>query len=215
MPCLKPKDWNSASARCRPCPAKSLTQARSALGDRSLVSMRWASAPISCSMLALGSMHSGSVRLSSDSGWRRRVSEKRLTSVSVLASRNSTRRSTLALPQLGDRGGQLLQRRAAAHVHAHGDARVARLRAENATTLGEQIGRQVVHAVVAAVLQHIERHALARARHPGDQDQPHGCRPERVGCLVHGGLAQGSRPKCCSWRWMNSCVLSMPRSCRT
>ena len=66
---------------------KSLIHARSAAAGRSLVSNAKPSSRTSASSARSWSIASVSVRASLENGWRRRVSEKRLTSVSVLASR--------------------------------------------------------------------------------------------------------------------------------
>jgi hypothetical protein len=67
---------------------------------------------------------------------------------------------------------QLGERLRAAQLHAQGHARVAGPRQE-AHGLRQQPGRQVVHVVIAAVLEHVEGHALARAGEAGDQYQLH------------------------------------------
>ncbi len=66
---------------------KSLIQARSAAEESSLVSNAKPSGRTSESSARSYSIASVSVRASLENGWRRRVSEKRLTSVSVFASR--------------------------------------------------------------------------------------------------------------------------------
>ena len=59
-----------------------------------------------------------------------------------------------AFAQFGQKAGKLGQRRAAAHVYAYGDALVTFFRKQPGQA-HQQLGRQVVHAVVTAVLQHV------------------------------------------------------------
>jgi hypothetical protein len=59
--------------------------------------------------------------------------------------------------------------RRAARIDAQRDAVVARL-GEKIDHLEEQLRGQIVDAVIAAVLEHVERDGLARARQPADQD---------------------------------------------
>jgi hypothetical protein len=68
---------------------------------------------------------------------------------------------------LGQRG-----ERRAARIHAHRGALVAGL-GEEVDHLEQQRRGQVVHAIEAAVLEHVQRDALARARQPAHQNQLH------------------------------------------
>src|SRR5215212_5989717 len=70
------------------------------------------------------------------------------------------------LAKLSDPGRQLFQGRTAAYVYADRDASIAFLRKE-IDEARQQIDRQVVDAVVPAIFQHLERYALAGARHAG------------------------------------------------
>ena len=69
-----------------------------------------------------------------------------------------------ALGQRGERG--------APRIHAHRHALVPRL-GEEVRHAEEQRRRQVVHAIVAAVLEHVERDALPRTGKAADQDELH------------------------------------------
>ena len=71
---------------------------------------------------------------------------------------------------------------------------------EEVDHLQQQRRRQVVDAVVAAVLQHVQRDALARARQAADQDELHRAELARLSASA------------CFWRARNSAVESMPRS---
>ena len=77
-----------------------------------------------------------------------------------------------AFPEIGDLARQLGQGLGAAQLHADGDAGMAGA-GEIAHRLGEEPRRQIVHVIVGAVLEHVERHALARAGEAGDQYQLH------------------------------------------
>src|SRR3954469_4505597 len=103
-----------------------------------------------------------------------------------------------AATQAADVLGQRAER-GAARIDADGDALVPRF-GQVAQDLVERAGGQVIDAVEAAVLQHVQRDALARARQAADQDELH---------------AYSSCWRiCCCWRPRNSCVESMPRSLR-
>ena len=107
-------------------------------------------------------------RSACDSGCRRRVSEKRRTSVSVVASRNSDCTATPCSRSCRELLRHQRQRGGAAHVHGDGHLAGAVLLLQRDEGQ-QQLGRQVVHAVVAGVFQRVQGHRLARARHAGDQ----------------------------------------------
>src|SRR5204862_6258891 len=87
--------------------------------------------------------------------------------------------------------------RGAACVGADRGALMAVLR-EEVHGFQQQIGRQVVDAVVARILEHPQGDGLARAGQPADEHQLH-YSPSSI---------------CCFWRARNSAVVSMPRSLR-
>ena len=80
-----------------------------------------------------------------------------------------------ALPELRQITWQLGQRRAAAHVDADRDASVTFLRKKLHQAF-EQLGRQIVDAIIGAVLEHIERDALARTGKAADDNELHAFR---------------------------------------
>jgi hypothetical protein len=75
-----------------------------------------------------------------------------------------------ALREFGQLRGHLGQRGRTAHVHRDSHARRGRLFFE-CDEGQQQLGRQVVDAVVAGVFEGAQRHRLARPGHAGDQDQ--------------------------------------------
>ena len=102
---------------------------------------------------------------------RRRVSEKRRTSVSVVASRNSGR--------TGDAFARAARcscwrARAAATSALRTSMAIATRRSSRLRSscdeVAQQLGRQVVDAEEAGVLERVQRHRFARARHAGDED---------------------------------------------
>ena len=114
-----------------------------------------------------------------ESGWRRRVSEKRRKSVAELASQQRARRrlevkhaavdaaAAQLLDVLRERG-----QRGGAGVDAHRGALLARV-GEEVDRLEEEIGGQVVDAVIARVLEHVQRDAFSGAGKTADQDELH------------------------------------------
>ena len=60
----------------------------------------------------------------------------------------------------------------AAHIHGHRDPRSVVAQFEPHKVV-EQLRRKVVHAVIAAVFEGVERHRFARTGHAGDQNQLH------------------------------------------
>ena len=81
--------------------------------------------------------------------------------------------------------GQLGHPGAAAHVDAHGQALRRGVAAGHALDeAGQQFGRQVVDAVVAQVLEGVERDRLARAGHAADDDEGGGVGNVQVGPVV-------------------------------
>ena len=110
----------------------------------------------------------------SDSGCRRRVSEKRRMRISSEASRNSTSTVCPALRRSAKIDWPL--RRGTRRPARRCPARPGRCRARLARQLDElrhQRQRQVVDRVEAEVLEGAQRRRLARARDAGDDDQPH------------------------------------------
>ena len=77
-----------------------------------------------------------------------------------------------ALLELRQIARQFGQRRAAAYVDADRDAFVSFLRKKLHQAI-EELGRQIVDAIVGAVLEHIERDALARTGKAADDDELH------------------------------------------
>ncbi|MNC86085.1 hypothetical protein D3C83_17170 [compost metagenome] len=77
-----------------------------------------------------------------------------------------------ALAEIRDLPGQFGELRGGARVDAQRRA-FPPARGQQIHRLPQQLQRQVVHVIVAAVLEHVERHALARAREAGDEDQLH------------------------------------------
>src|SRR5262249_42853727 len=102
--------------------------------------------------------------------------------------------------QRGDVSGDPLERVPGAGVDAHRDPLVAGA-AQQLRRLLEQLAREVVDAVVAAVLERIEGDALAGARQPADEDQLHSDTLPQSFFLISA--------RCLS---MNSAVECMPRS---
>src|SRR5512134_1707016 len=74
-----------------------------------------------------------------------------------------------ALDVLGKRG-----QRSAARVDADRDALLSGVEREEVGNLSEQRRWQIVDAVVAGVLEHLEGDALARAGQPADDDEARG-----------------------------------------
>ena len=107
-------------------------------------------------------------RRSADSGCGRRVSEKRRTSASVLASRNSERIGTPSPRSSSISGSRCGSEPALRTSTATATRRVEALVLQ-AQEVAQQLGRQVVDAEEAGVLQRVQRHRLARARDAGDQ----------------------------------------------
>ena len=108
------------------------------------------------------------------SGCGRRVSLKRRTSASWLASRkiSSGFRPRHRLQPRAD----LRERRqeaALADVHDNRDLRRARrlLARDSSASVGNQLGRQVVDAEVAEILERANRLRLPRTRQPGEDDE--------------------------------------------
>ena len=151
---------------------KSLIHARSAFGFRSLVSMWCDRPPMSASISRSRAMHSATVSSPLLSGWRRRVSEKRLMQRVGLGVEKQHAHVDAARFQIGDVLRQLAERVAAARVDADGDARVAGALQE-IDHRGQQPGRQIVDGVIGAVFERLQRHAFAGSRQAGDDDQLH------------------------------------------
>ncbi len=119
MPPLNAKDSNTRVMGVRVAPTSSLTWLRNWAARVRLVSSTRACSRSSASSSRSYSMASVSARRwssvsSSDSGWRRRVSEKRRTRVSVVESRNSvvscTSRERSAARRRGRPGSDLALR---------------------------------------------------------------------------------------------------------
>ena len=101
----------------------------------------------------------------SASGWRRRVSLKRLISTCSLASRNSSRNGDAAALEVLEHLDEALEVAAAARVGGHGRVLdLAALVAEQVGQRADHLGRQVVDAEVAGVLEGRHRLRLAGAR---------------------------------------------------
>ena len=78
-----------------------------------------------------------------------------------------------ALSELQQIAGQFGQRRAAAHIDADGYALQALL-SEELREPDQQFRGQIVHTVVAAVFEDVQRNALSRSGEAADHDEPHG-----------------------------------------
>ena len=77
-----------------------------------------------------------------------------------------------ALLEVGDDGRKLLQAAALADIHDDGGAFVVAGVFDELGKAGDQLGGKVVHAVVAHVLEDLERGDFARAAQSGDDHQP-------------------------------------------
>ena len=136
------------------------------------MSRRWPSSPTSSRSARSRRIASSTVASPPASGCGRRVSEKRLISVSLAASRKSRRTSTPSAFSARSDARQLGERRAAAGIDRDRDPLVAGV-AEEVDRLAEQRRRQVVDAVEARVLEDVQRDALAGAGEAADDDELH------------------------------------------
>ena len=225
MPCLKPNDWNSSVEPGLVESREILDPARSALGLRSLVSMWCAMSAMSASKLALARDAFGQGELAVAQRMAaprfREALDQRLglcfqeqrSRTSMLRALADRRCAAAARPSVSPLRTSMLTR----------GAGVAGGIAEMTTSVGQQLRRQVVDAVIAAVLQRLERHAFAGAGQAGDDDELHvWWTVMATGGRVIVGLASGRYSihdppplSFCAWRAMNSWVLSMPRNCST
>ena len=89
----------------------------------------------------------------------------------------------IQLAQLVHSGGKQRQHRRAAGVHADGHALVI-VGVDVFHQLRQQGGGQIVHAVKTGVFQNFQRHRLARAGQPANQDQLHVLAPGENGFVV-------------------------------
>ena len=86
-----------------------------------------------------------------------------------------------------------IEQRAAAGIHAQCDRAVKLHLLAQRERLGEQKRGQIVHALIAVVLQMPEHAGLARAGQAGDDEKPHRMLSFRIGCAVS---PCGPRPEC-------------------
>ena len=170
-PCLKANDSNASVSRLALACTSSRIHWRSWVGRSWLVSMTVETSRSPASSSRSSSMASVSARRPSSSAWssrrragfaaercaaesgcRRRVSEKRRTSASVLASRNTLLIATPFGAQFGQQRQQVRQRARAAHVHRDRDATLGALVLQ-AQKVAQQFRRQVVDAEQPGVLE--------------------------------------------------------------
>ncbi len=104
------------------------------------------------------------------SGCGRRVSLKRRSSTASAASRKIICVGKHALDRVHD-GRQLVQLRAFANIHHQRRALDLGRLPHQLGEAGNQVDRQVVHAVVAQILEGLEHRGFPRAAHAGNNDQ--------------------------------------------